>query len=251
MKFRIGLLALVLGVAGCVNMKPWQPGRLPPGEGPLAFGGLNWTPQRRAFEIQNDRLVVLPQQREGFDYGHGAHGRGGLAFSNIGNDAWRDYRLEFTLGLAAAAPAFDPYGLRNASPKFLLRFHVVSHPENWNEPDASFYDLNLGADGTWSLGCVYHFLCDQPMGHGHVRYDGSREVARGRGLQLKADGNRLIFEVQGKRIRLWLDDKLVVDASDDKMTEPINGVTLDHGGIGLGCDFEFLGWIADFKAQKL
>jgi hypothetical protein len=226
-------------------------GALPPGEGPLAFGGLNWTPQRRAFEIQNDRLVVLPQPRPGFEYGHGAHGRAGLAVSNIGSETWRDYRLEFTLGLAPADPAFDPYGLRNASPKFLLRFHVVSHPENWNERDANFYDLNLGSDGTWALGCVYHFVCDQPMGHGHVSYDGSREVARGSCLQLKAEGSRAIFEVQGQHIRLWLDDTLVVDASDDKMGEPINGVTLDHGGIGLGWDFEFLGWIADFKAQKL
>ena len=50
---------------------------LPPGDGTLAFGGVNWLPWRTAFAVEGDKLVTLPKARPGFQYGHGGNGRGG------------------------------------------------------------------------------------------------------------------------------------------------------------------------------
>ena len=219
-------------------------GALPPGEGPLTFGGLNWTPLRRQAELQGERLVVLKAPQPGFDFGHGGHGRGGLVFSNIGSEAWRDYRIEFTFGSAEPNQALGPDSL-------LVGFHVVAFPESWNESGASYYSFQIAPDGSFALGCTYQDFFAQPRGFGKQRQAGHRELAQGKGPPSKAAGSHLVLEVQGKHIRVWLDDQQVVDLTDEKMDEPIDGITLDHGGIGLGWTFEHSGWIADFKAQKL
>jgi hypothetical protein len=49
-------------------------GTLPAGEGPLAFGGVNWQPWRTAFEMQGDKLVSLPKARPGSTMGMAAMG---------------------------------------------------------------------------------------------------------------------------------------------------------------------------------
>lgn len=217
---------------------------LPPGEGPLAFGGLNWIPLRRQAELQGERLVVLKEPRPGFDYGHAGHGCGGLVFSNIGSEDWRDYRLEFTFGSAMPDQTVGPDSL-------LVKFHVVTYPENWNEDGKSHYTLEIKPNGAASLGCCYRFFCAQPVGHGNVRMSGYREIARGKGPAPKSAGSHLVLEVQGKCIRAWLDEQPLLEVTDGKMDQPIDGATLDHGGIGLGWTSGYSGWISDFKAQKL
>ena len=67
---------------------------LQPGEGPLAFGGVNWHAWRVEAEVRDDKLVTLPRVRPGFRYGHGGNGRSATLVTNVGNKDWTDYRVE-------------------------------------------------------------------------------------------------------------------------------------------------------------
>ena len=134
-------------------------GALSAGEGPLAFGGLNWIPWRTQFEVQADKLVSLPAARAGFNYGHAGNGRGPMLVSNIGNADWKDYSIEFEFGMSGVDPAFNPHGLAPDFRSGSIGFHVTDAKENWNERGGSGYALNLDDDGDWSVSCAYNAYC--------------------------------------------------------------------------------------------
>ena len=227
-------------------------GALPVGEGPLEFGGLKWTPQRRDFEIQGDRLVALARAREGFDYGHGGHGRAAVLVSNVGNPDWRDYALEFDLGVTGVDGNFNPHGLPENFRRAGFMFHVVSCPESWNTPASSCYSMEIDSSGTWTLGRTYNFHLTPDRGYGPSQHDGSQTLAKGAGLKMDADkGNRLKIEVVGQQIRVWFDEEKLVDLTDEDMGKTVKGTCLDHGGIGLFWQWECVGWVKKFSAHKL
>ena len=227
-------------------------GMLPPGEGPLAFGGLNWTPWRTQFEIQDDKLVSLPAARPGFNYGHGANGRGATLATNIGIADWKDYRVEFEFAMGVIDPAFNPHGLGQDYRAGSIGFHVADAKESWNQRGSSSYALNLGGDGSWGISCSYNAYCNTPCGYGNPACDGTRALAEGKGLKPDpANGNKIRIEVSGTRIQVWFDGEQIADLRDEKMTEPIGGQTLDHGGLVIMWGFESMGWIRNFSAKRL
>ncbi len=229
-------------------------GMLPPGEGALEFGGVQWTPWRVQFDVKEDRLMTLPRARPGFDYGHSGHGRGALVATNVGSDNWRNYRIECEVGVGRAEPAFNPYGLpplfeqRNVQ----IHFHVADMKESWNDTGTSAYTLYLGANGKWALGCCYNQRVPMPRGHKSPVSDAARELAAGDGVKLdEKKGNRVRIDVAGERIQVWIDGEKLADVTDSKMTEEIGGQRLDHGGVAFEWAWECMGWVRDFSARKL
>jgi hypothetical protein len=227
-------------------------GALPAGEGTMAFGGLNWTPWRTAFEVQGDKLVSLPKARPGFSYGHGGHGRGATLISNLGSAAWKDYSMEFEFCMRGVDPSFNPHGLPLDHRAGYVMFHVADAKESWNERGWSNYTLSLSGDGSWGLGCGYNSHCNVASGWGNPQTEVSRSLADGKGLKLDPQaGNKFRIDVRGTRIQVWVDGKQLADVRDEKMGACIGGQTLDHGGIGFQTPWECMIWIRNFSAKPL
>jgi len=227
-------------------------GALLAGEGPLAFGGVNWLPWRTLFEVQGDKLVSLPKVRPGFSYGHGGNGRGPGLMTNIGNPDWRDYSVEFEFCMSGVDPALNPYGLPPDYHGGGIAFHVVDAKESWNECGGSGYNLSLSGDGAWSLGCSYNWYCRVPTGYGNPQSDGERKLAEGKGLKLDPQtGNKIRIDVCGTRIQIRVDGEKIVDVRDEKMLDSVGEKTLDHGGIGVGGCHDCMIWIRNFSAKRL
>ena len=227
-------------------------GALSAGEGTMAFGGVNWTPWRTAFEIQKDKLVSLPKARPGFNYGHGGNGRGPWLMSNIGNADWKNYSMEVEYCMSGVNPAFNPYGLPPDCRAGGIMFHVADLKESWNQSGWSSYRLSLSGDGSWGLGCMYNLYCRVSSGYGDWRGDGERTLAAGKGLKLDSqNGNKIRIDVRGTRIQVWVDGTRIADVQDEKMRDSIGGKTLDHGGVGFDWVHDSMGWIRNFSVKQM
>lgn len=235
-----------------MTFSTWREGNMPPGEGSVFFGGVNWQAWKTMFEIQDGKLMSLPKARPGFNYGHSGSGRGPALMSNIGNSDWKDYRVEFEYCVTGIDPSFNPYALGADYHDGAIFFHVVDAKENWNECGSSCYVFGVGGDGSWTVSCVYNDYCAVPMGYGNNRKDAERKLASGRGLKIdRENGNKFRLEVRGQHIQIWVDGDQVVDVTDEKMGETIGGKTLDHGGVGFHWGYDAMGWIRNFSATGL
>lgn len=225
---------------------------LPAGEGPLAFGGVNWSAWRVEAEGRDDKLITLPRARAGFAYGHGGNGRGATLVTNVGNEEWTDYRVEFDVVLAGVDPAFNPHRVGAHEIGVAVMFHIADLKESWNEKGTSCYSFSMSPKGTWRLRSIYNHHCPGGRGYRSPVNDGINRLAEGAGVVIaKRKVNRMRLEVVGKRIRIWVDDEQMVDFTDDKMDEEIGGVTLDHGGVAIQFGYEAMGWIENFSAVRL
>lgn len=235
-----------------IKFSDFREGALPPGEGPIVFGGVNWTPFRTLFEIQGDKLFALPKVRPGFDYGHFSHGRSATLVTNVGSQEWKDYSVEFEMGLTGVNPAHNPHGLPADFRSGGISFHVVDTKESWNEKGESHYDFSIAGDGSWTLGCCYNGRVPVANGYAPAVSDGQRALANGKGLKIDPErGNKVRLDVVGTRIQIWVDGENIVDIRDEKMGETNGGITLDHGGVAISWGWESLGWIRNFSAKKL
>lgn len=248
----VGTLSPAIGQIRKVAYAVWREGDMPAGKPGLAFGGVNWQAWRTEFAVEGDRLMSLPKPRAGFRYGHEGHGRGPILVTNVGSPEWRNYSIEADIAAPGIDPAFNPYGLGGDFHEVAVFFHVVDARESQNEPGNSFYSFALHGDGSWELRASYNSFCEQPIGWGNPRHDADRELARGQGLTLDPEGgNHVRIDVVGERIKVWLDDKPLVDLVDVLMRKEVGGRRLDHGGVGFGGGFESMIWIKNFSARAL
>jgi len=218
-------------------------------EGLLSFGGAQWTPWRTLFGFEGDRLTSLPQARPGFRYGHNGNGRGPKLITNIGNRTWKNYSMEFTFGISGVSDRFNPHSLPKSYRAGNILFHVVNAKESWNEKGDSWYALSIGNNGQWGLGCGYAKYCQMNSGWGNPTGH-SRGLARGEGLKLdEENGNRFRVSIRGTHIQIWMDGEPIVDVHDDKMLESVDGIVLDHGGVGFLWTHDCMGWISDFSIE--
>jgi hypothetical protein len=225
---------------------------MPPGDGELSFGGVNWQGWRTQFEEQGDTLVSLPKARPGFNYGHGGNGRGPLLVTNVGNSDWKDYSLEFEFCVTGVDPAFNPYGLGQDYHDGAILFHVADAKESFNEPGLSAYILSIHGDGSWELESTYNDYCAQPVGWGNPQSDSRRTLASGAHLLIDREfGNLYRIDVSGRRIQIWIDGTPIVDLLDDAMDKAIGGQTIDHGGVALLGGYDAMFWVKNFSAQPL
>ncbi len=237
-----------------ITFSAYQEGGLPPGvpgEGTIAFGGVNWLPWKMLFEVQGDKLVSLPKARPGFNYGHNGSGRGPTLVTAIDNPDWKDYSFEFELCMTGVDPSFNPYGLGLDYRGAAVSFHVADAKESWNECGGSAYTLGLNPDGKLDLSCTYNSYCPCPVGWCPNKSDGDRSLGQWQGPKLDpVNGNKFRIELLGKRIRVWVDRDKIIDVEDEKMNETIGGKTLDHGGVGFHWGFDSMGWIRHFSVKR-
>lgn len=248
----LGKLSPKAGQVRRASYAVWREGDMLAGKPGLAFGGVNWQAWRTEFAIDGDRLMSLPKARAGFRYGHEGHGRGPILVTNVGSPDWRNYSIEATLAAPGIDPGFNPYGLGGDFHEIAVFFHVVDARESHNEAGNSFYSFALHGDGSWELRATYNSFCEQPVGWGNPRHDADRELAKGNGLALDQErGNHIRIDVVGERIKVWVDDKAVVDLVDVLMRKEVGGRRLDHGGVGFGGGFESMIWIENFSARAV
>jgi hypothetical protein len=248
----VGPLAPELSLIRSMSFSTYRAGEMPPGDGELPFGGVNWQGWRTQFEQIDDALVSLPKPRPGFNYGHGGNGRGPLLATNVGSGDWKDYSLQFDFCVMGVDPSFNPYGLGEDYHDGAIMFHVADAKESFNERGQSAYILSVHGDGTWELTSTYNDYCDQQVGWGNPRNDSQRTLAKGAGLSIDRElGNKYRIDVSGPRIQVWIDGKPIVDLVDDTMQKTIGGQTLDHGGVALQGGFDAMFWVKNFSAQPL
>ncbi len=228
-------------------------GPLTAGKGEITLGGVKWEAWRTRFEQQGNRLVALPEAREGFNYGHNGNGRGAQVTTNIGEKEWTDYRIDVDFCMTGINPGFNPHGLPPDYRSGCIMFHVAAASESWNVAHGTTcYSLNLNADGSWNLGCIYDNFCKSDCGFGNPHNAGTRTLASGKGLKLNfTDGNHFRIEIVATRIAIWVDHQLIADLRDEKMGEVVAGKDLTSGGVGFGWGWESLGWIENFSATRL
>jgi small nuclear ribonucleoprotein (snRNP)-like protein len=225
---------------------------LPAGDGPIAFGGVNWTAWRAQVEVQGEKVVTLPRARKGYNYGHGGNGRGATLVTNVGSEDWKDYRIECEVGMTGVNLAFNPHGLPRDFRSASIWFHVADMKENWNERGTSAYWFSVEGDGKWSLGCLYNSFCNALVGYVGTPPDETRRLASGDGIKVdQVKGNRVRIDVVGKRIQIWVDDRAIVDVVDEKMDRDFGGQRIDHGGVAIQWGFECMGWLGNFSATRL
>jgi hypothetical protein len=218
----------------------------------IEFGGVQWLAWRTPFELQGDKLFSLPKARTGFSYGHGGNGRGATLITNVGNTDWRNYSVAFTFCMVAVNPSFNPHRLPMDYRGGNISFHIANAKESWNERGSSAYGFNINADGSWTLGCGYNSYSASSSGWFSPKNDGSRVLAQGKGLKLDfVNGNRYRIDVVFQRIQIWVDDEKIVDVIDEKMSEEIGSIRLDHGGISVNGGFECMIWLRDFLFRPL
>ena len=218
----------------------------------IEFGGVTWMAWHTPFELQGDKLVSLPKARPGFSYGHGGNGRGAILITHVGNTDWRNYSVTFTFCMTGVNPAFNPHRLPMDYRGGNISFHIANAKESWNERGSSGYGLNINADGSWTLGCGYNSYSASSSGWFSPKNDGTRTLAQGKGIKLDfVNGNRYRIDVIDQRINIWVDDVQIVDVTDEKMSEKIGGIRLDHGGVSVNGGFECMIWLSDFSKRQL
>ena len=225
---------------------------LPLGEGPISFGGFNWVGWRTGFEVRDDKVLTLPKAAEGFRYGHGGHGRNAMLYTNIGNEEWDDYRIEFVYCYGPVDPTFNPHGLPSSHRVGYIRFRVADAKESWNEIGRSSYTLGLQANGDWSLSRSLNGHTPRSVGYSSWVSEGAKTLASGEGLKTDpVNGNHYVIEVKGNRITIHVDGNLLVETEDPDMHKKYSGINLTYGGVGFEWLWESMGWVRDFSATGI
>jgi len=215
----------------------------------------DWGVYRFAFEESGGTLHTLPMARPGFDYGHRANGRSGVAAVQIGG-SWTDIRVEWRQQNLASIPIVDP-SIDECEHVPQLFFRLARFSESWNAPANTFYSTSLfqgcssrhGDHGAYNVGVAYdswmpgYGCCPTAMGT-------SYGVASGTSPVPIADAPiDFVFEAVGARFRLWADGGLVWDATDT--VHDAGEMPIPAGGVGFSGIWEEMFWIDDVVIADL
>ncbi len=219
---------------------------------PYTFAGHEWLGLRTEFAVTNGAVRPLPRPRPGFNYGHWGHGRGATLLTGVGSHAWRDYVVEFDVGMSGPAATFNPHRVSDRDFSVIIGVRVVSWPENWNENGMSACHFGFKSDGAWSVSVNRGAFCNHAIGYGRLQSVEGRTIARGTGIQVHPEkGNRVRIEVRGDRLRGWVDDRALFDLTDGALRSEGDGIRLDHGGVLVHWVWESQGWLANYKTTSL
>jgi hypothetical protein len=218
-----------------------------PGEFQLDYAGLRWDLWRTGWKVEDGKLASQRHVRPGFQYGHWANGRGGVAITGNGDPDWVDYEVAFDYKMLPANReffhAYIPGDSRGMS--VLLRAKSVS--ESWNRPSTR-YSFGLNPRGGWGLNACEDWYMP---GHGYSannRKGLSEKLASGQSETTEdASQGRLRLRVAGNTITVWLnEEKLVEHTHQGEVVTPIA-----YGGFGIVWRYESMGWISNLEVKKL
>ena len=134
----------------------------------------------------------------------------------------------------------------------MIAFHVVDRKEDLNNSGTSAYVLAFQGEGNWRLVAYYDDHIRRGLGWGSNVNDGERPLAYGEDVKLdRVKGNRFRLEVRGNHIEVWIDGRKIVDVIDEEMDEPIDGRTLDHGGVAFVGAYDAMIRLRNFEMTKL
>jgi hypothetical protein len=217
-----------------------------PGKFQVDFAGLRWDLWRTGWKVEDGKLASQRYARPGFQYGHGANGRGSLAVTGIGDKSWVDYEVAFDFKMLPANREFYHAHIPGDSRGISVPFRVKSAAESWNQPHTC-YSFGLRPAGNWSVGVSENYYMP---GHGWsaTRKGKTERIANGKSESCKdASQGRLRLRVEGATITVWLnDEKLVETTHKGEVVEPI-----PYGGFGVGFRYESMGWFSNLEVKKL
>ena len=221
--------------------------RKPPGEFQVDYAGLRWDLMRTGWEVQDGKLASQRHIRPGFQYGHWAHGRGGLAITGNGDESWGDYEVAFDFKMLPANREFFHAHIPGDSRGMSVIFRANSASESWNQP-ATNCGFGLSPSGGWSLGAVEDSFMTGRGYNSNNRRGKHEKLASGKSESYKdASEGRLRLRVQGNTITVWLNDEQLVEHTHDGQ-----GIDLSpFGGFGIQWKWEAMGWISNLEVQKL
>jgi len=219
----------------------------PPGEFQVDYAGLRWNLMRTGWKVDDGRLVSQRHARPGFQYGHGANGRGGLAITGIGDKRWVDYEVAFDFKMLPANRELFHVHIPGDSRGMSVPFRTKLLSESWNRPHTC-YSFGLRPTGNWSIGVSedYHM-----PGHGWsapaTRKGKTEKLASGKSESCQdASEGRLRLRVKGNTITVWLNDERLVEYTHEgDVVDPI-----PFGGFGVGWRYESMGWISNLEVKK-
>ena len=218
----------------------------------LEFDGLQWETWRTKFVTKGGKLTSLPEVRSGFDYGHGGNGRSAQLMTHIGDQSWRDYRVDLDLAMLPPNPTFNPVGLPESQHGASIIFRAATMNESWNSaPGQTCYSLRLIPNGKWSLH-RYHGryrpgkrFTNNPVGESKKLAEGKAEAPFG------SEPIHVRVEVVGDRITALVGDEKLLEFEDDRSSFPDGLPAPTHGGIGVAWAYECMGWIKNVKVVHL
>ena len=247
-----GVAGAAVAAAQPAVLRPAVEPAAPAAPRPITFAGHEWVGLRTEFTVTNGTIRPLPRPRAGFNYGHWGHGRGAALLTGTGSDAWRDYAVEFDVGMAGPDATFNPYRVSSNEFSVIVGVRVVEWPENWNEDGISACHVGFRSDGQWAVSINRGVFCNQPTGYGSMKFVEGRTIAQGNGIQVNPEkGNHVRIEVRGDRVRGWIDDRAVFDVTDPALGAAGEGIRLDHGGVLVHWVWESQGWMSNYKATPL
>ncbi len=193
----------------------------------------DWSLWRKSFVESGGVINGLAEPRPGFFYGHDGHGRAGVLVTHAGELTWTDYRLEARVRAFPPDPAYNPAGIADCDRAIGIAVRVARASESWNEPAETLYYVHVstascgGAEaGSWVL-LRYNDRYFEGTGCCAGMRGSLQTISMGTGAPAIDGWNDLAVEVEGTRIRLWLQDELVFDVSDE------SALAVRYGGIAL------------------
>jgi hypothetical protein len=217
-----------------------------PGEFQVDYAGLRWDLMRTGWKVEDGKLASQRYARPGFQYGHSANGRNGLAITGIGDKGWVDYEVAFDFKMLPANQEFFHAHIPGDSRGMSVIFRAKSLKESWNQPHTC-YSFGLRPSGKWSMGVSEDYYMP---GHGWsaTRKGKTEKLCNGTAEFFQDAGEgRLRLRVKGKTITVWLNGKqLVKHKHKGEVVDPI-----PYGGFGVGWRYESMGWISNLEVTKL
>ena len=216
------------------------------GEFQVDYAGFRWDTWRTGWAAQDGVLASQRHVRPGFQYGHWANGRGGMAITGNGDGDWVDYEVAFDYEMLAANREFFHAHIPGETRGMALFFRARSLTESWNQPDTG-YSFNLNPSGTWTV-VAYDAWHMPGNGWGSKRKGKLVKLATGKAESCEdASEGRLRLRVEGNKIQVWLGEELLVDlVHDDFEIEPI-----PFGGFGFQWRYEAMGEISNLEVERL